>query len=113
MYLSVQLHQSQCTLVVLEEVISQVPGARCPLFGTCTHAKPQLVANGCLEPGSDLYQGAAEFDYSTCLWKGEQLTEYTGPPWGEKASSAGALSKTEEPVRWRAGVSAAMEHFSE
>lgn len=45
------------------------------------------------------------------LWKGEQLTEYTGPPWGEKVNCTGALRGTELGIRVRAAASAAREHL--
>jgi len=96
------------------KVLEQVPDARWPLFGTCTHIPGGCLTNARLEPGSNcVWHAAAVSTHSTCLWKGEQLTAYTGPACGEKASSAGALRGTELPVWRRASVSAAVEHFRE
>lgn len=50
-------------------------------------------------------------DWRPYLWKGEQLTEYTGPPWGEKVNCTGALRGTELGIRVRAAASAAREHL--
>lgn len=75
--------------------------ARWPFIGTCTHPRGYFVFR------------ARQWSCpacNTCLWKGEQLTEYTGPAWGEKASSAGALRGTEPPGRGRAGPWAEVEH---